>query len=219
MARPQLGALPADPTPIAFGDTASKGAAGDNAALATHRHAAPANPLGTAWEVVSNNLRPKADESYDLGTSSLKPDFVYGRVHVAQGDESPGAAYIGQTSGVINGATAGAILFRGNGYEMAGVSVTADGQAPASGDSPGMLNLSTTPDGSATAAVKWQITSSGVLQPFLDSNYDIGTDLVRPANIYADDIDVQSTVVAGASVTTPYVNSPATNVFMYSTFQ
>lgn len=53
MAKPQLGGLPADPTAIAFGDTASKGAAGDNAALATHRHAAPANPV-TAHESASD---------------------------------------------------------------------------------------------------------------------------------------------------------------------
>ena len=48
MPRPQLGANPATPTPIAFGDTASVGASGDNAALATHRHAAPDNPVTNA---------------------------------------------------------------------------------------------------------------------------------------------------------------------------
>lgn len=39
MAKPVLGALPANPAASAPGDAASAGASGDNAALATHRHA------------------------------------------------------------------------------------------------------------------------------------------------------------------------------------
>jgi hypothetical protein len=53
MARPQLGALPATPAAIAFGDTASVGTAGTNAALSDHRHAAPANPV-TAHEAAAD---------------------------------------------------------------------------------------------------------------------------------------------------------------------
>jgi uncharacterized protein YbjQ (UPF0145 family) len=166
------------------------------------------------------NLFMAAHNTYDIGESATRPANIYTRslyansvVEFATANvvmtavNSPPMLEVRKTNAFGANDAVGTIYFEGVSWPVASIVGRTRVGTPVTDDAPGQLVFATTPDGSATPLYRWTIDETGHFVPFADSVYDIGATALRPSNIYTDNIDTMT------------INSPTTNVYMYSTFQ
>jgi len=187
------------------------------------------------WRISpAGDFEPLVDDTYDIGSSSVRPKNIYSRggifgysfdgvgAYLASYYDPGNPAYLeldGDASGAHAMVAVGSdslhpeIFFR---RTRASFSAVVDNDVL--GDlawNPRTTNLFSSPgarifarvDGTpgsdyaptemvfatgtnaAVAAERWRISPAGDLEPMADSSYDIGTDTVRVATVYADTVD------------------------------
>jgi len=92
----------------------------------------------------------------------------------------------------------GAGAWDGTFWRRAGImNITADGST-AAGSSPGKVVFWTTPSGSTSPVARWEVRATGDFHPIADDTYQLGTNIVRPSQVWAGTLGFISSRLAGS---------------------
>jgi hypothetical protein len=120
---------------------------------------------------------------------------------------------IGTRGLVLNGDTLGTITFAGddgtNAPTAASIRAVVDGTSGA-GDLPGRLDFGTTADGASAVTQRWSIYSTGILAPFADNTYSLGTASLRMSDVHSVLGTFGSQVLVGHTAAVPIGPTNAT---------
>lgn len=192
MARPRLGANTA-PTTIAFGDAASAGTAGANAALADHRHGMPSD----SQYLLVNGSRDV------LGVLDINPDGItftpdplphLNIVKHSNTDAASIGGYRARASAAM--AVDGDDIIRLDGFLWDGdqwitaARVLLEAAATVANDVVSSRIKFQTANGAATSSDRWRIEAAGDFIPAVNNTHDVGSTSLRVRGIYVGDADI-----------------------------